>query len=399
MSQHRASSALIAHIMPLATDPRINRRLRAARQLGIRQVAFSFQRESFAGSTVEDAVLTSLGFVHHGRYLRRVLALGRALGVLLRHASSLRKASVIYAFGTDCMVLAVVASLVLRISRTPIVYEIADVRGVMLGSGVRARCMRLVERWGMRRVRQVVVTSTRYRDEYLVGMQRFPADRVQVVENKLFPPVPAPHAVAPWTGARPAVIGCFGLIRFQESWDALVALAKRYPDRLSVYIRGFPMGIHGFEEDIGACDNITFGGAYSSPDELAEIYGCVDVAWVVYGVGDDQQRKWMLPNRFFESIYYGVPQVANRGSLLSARIDELGIGYSVEVADPRSIDAFVAALTPESHGSMREQIQLLPADFALGMDDNLQLMRHVQDLHWSGSPPSSLGCRSTPTYS
>ena len=370
-----AAPRSVAYVMPLPSDPRINRRVRAGRELGWEQTVFSFDRDT-VGRAVEGTRLVRLGFVRHGHYGRRAGPLAGALRVLLRHRRLLRGARTLYAFGLDCLVLAVLARKLLRLDAA-VVYELADVRAAMLGDGAQGHALRRLERWALAHVDLAVVTTAGYRDEYLAGAQGFPAERIRVLENKLLPPVPAAAPRPAWKADRPLVIGCFGLIRFQESWDALVRLAEAHPQTVHVYVRGFPMGIRGFEDDVARCPNVEYGGAYVSPDDLASLYGRVDLNWLVYGVGNDRQRRWMLPNRFFEAIQYGVPQVVNRGGILAARVEELGVGFVVDVDDPASIAGLVEGLSPDRLGAVARRVAALPAGYGLDLGDTRRLLSEL----------------------
>src|SRR6185437_3834257 len=284
------------------------------------------------------ARIISLGQIAHGKYLKRIWRLAVALLTLLRHRGLFRDAEVIYAFGPDCLVLCVVASLLLSMRRRRIIYELADVRHVMLETSVKGMLLRWVERVALKSTELVVVTSEAYRDDYLSAMQHYPAMSTTVLENKLTPPLPAPLEVTLPPDRRMTIrIGWFGLLRFAESWELLVRIAEQYPDRISVYVRGYPISLPDFASRVQRVENLRYGGSYSSPGDLAQLYAEIDVSWVVYGVGTDRQRQWMLPNRFFEAIYYRVPIIAARGSLLAERVEELGIGWAVDVEKSEQI--------------------------------------------------------------
>lgn len=374
-TRDRSGAQPIVFVMPLPTDPRINRRVTAAISRRSPASVFTFHRDSFDGSRVPDGIpVVSLGRIEHGDYWRRLTRLPRALFTLLRNRHVLRDAEVLYAFGPDCFTLCVAASLLLRLRRQRLVYELADVRDIMLSSSVVGVVLRSVERMALRSASHVVVTSSGYRDEYFAEIQRFSNRAVSVVENKLMPPLPAPRSRQEPVRNQLLRIGWFGLLRHRESWELLVRVAKQLPDTVQVDVRGHPMHLPDLEERAAAMHNIRFSGPYSSPDDLAEMYASIDVSWVVYGVGDDKQRRWMLPNRLFESVYYGVPIIATQGSLLAERVEDLGIGWGVRLNDPESVVDFVAGLSQGKLQQARKRLRELPRDYAVGQQDNERLM-------------------------
>lgn len=378
-SRQSDAPIVIAFVMPVATDPRINRRVQAAASMGCRTTIFSFDRDYFDGSQPGDSArVISLGRIAHGKYLQRIRRLPTALLTLLQHRTVLWDADVIYAFGPDCFVLSVVASLLLPMKRRRIIYELADVRRIMLEASVKGMLLRWVERVALKSAEHVVITSEAYRDNYVCAMQHFPPQLTTVLENKLTPPLPAPIELPPHPSGRMTIrIGWFGLLRFAESWELLVRIAEEYPDRISVYVRGYPISLPDFAFRVQCVENIRYGGSYSSPGDLAQLYAEIDVSWVVYGVGTDRQRQWMLPNRFFEAIYYRVPIIAARGSLLAERVEELGIGWAVDVDKPEQLVASMAGITWEKIQQARARLSDLRRDYAIGSDENLELIRRL----------------------
>ena len=363
----------IAFIMPMTTDSRMNRRLQAVLRLGFEATVFAFERASYGGELPGDGVISlrQLGFIHHGRYLARLPKLVVAVGRLVAGRKELAKADVIYAFGPDCLAITVLALKIARLDRPFLVYEVADVRETLSAPTNVGAVLRMIERALLRRVDRVVVTSGKYRDAYYVKLQGRRAESISLVENKLFPPVPAPIGRPPWDGAHPPVLGYFGLLRFQEGWDSLMAIAGAGMPSVRVYVRGYQMGLTGFERGI-ARPNVEYGGSYVSPTDLAEIYARIDILWTVYDARLHRNLAWAMANRFYEALFYGVPIVACAGTYLAERVEETGVGWVVPDSSAEAAVAFMQRLTPGDVEAARARIRALPADFSIGERDLLE---------------------------
>ena len=362
----------IAFVMPMTTDSRMNRRLQAVLRLGFDTTVFAFERASYGGALPGDGAipLRRLGFIHHGRYLARLPKLIAAVARLVAGRSGL-KADVIYAFGPDCLAITVLALRIAGLSRPFVVYEVADVRETLSAPTRVGAVLRVIERWLLRRVDRVVVTSGKYRDAYYVKLQGRTAESISLLENKLFPPVPEPIPRTPWDGSHPPVLGYFGLLRFQEGWDSLMAIAASQTPPVRVYVRGYQMGLTGFEQGI-ARPNVEYGGSYVAPTDLAEIYARIDILWTVYDARLHRNLAWAMANRFYEALYYGVPIVACAGTYLAERVEETGVGWVVPDSSAEAAVEFMRQLTPDDVEGVRARIRALPPDFSIGERDLLE---------------------------
>ena len=378
---------MIAFVLPLTTDPRINRRLNATVQLGIEATVFAFERAYFhsdppAGGKVP---VIPLGRVRHGAYLRRLPTLLAAVFRLLRHRRTLRRARAIYVVGTDCLAVTRCALALGRVP-TPVIYEIADIRDALSRPDLVGAVLRWGERRLLARVERIVVTSVRFRDAYYAGMQGRDPDTVTVLENKLFPPVPERRERDAWDGRRPLAIGYFGLLRFQEGWDSLMALARRFPDRVRVYVRGHRMALSRFEEDL-ALPNVEYGGPYVSPDDLAELYGRVDALWIVYDAARRRNLAWADANRFYEAIHYRVPLVACDGTYVAERVRDHGIGWVIPHATAAAAEAWLESLTPERLAEARAACAAHPSGFSFGTKELLEFFGRLGGVAPPAAPP------------
>jgi glycosyltransferase involved in cell wall biosynthesis len=79
-------------------------------------------------------------------------------------------------------------------------------------------------------------------------------------------------------------------------------------------------------------DNIRYHGSYVYPDALPQIYSETDVSFVVYDNTDINVRL-ALPNKLYESAYFGIPMIVATETQLWTQAKEKGIGFAVRPGD------------------------------------------------------------------
>ncbi len=116
-------------------------------------------------------------------------------------------------------------------------------------------------------------------------------------------------------GQRPWVVGYFGLIRGEETFDLMTRLAKRLEGRVIFKFRGVLTTVDQarFDEALRRHPNIVYGGPYLPHQDLEEMYDEVDFAWALDLEHTDHNSRWLMPCRFYEAGYFGVPCLAVRG--------------------------------------------------------------------------------------
>ncbi len=364
-------SGQIVFLLPVSSQPRYHKRIQAFADCGYTARLFSFDRPYFKGKPGVSYV--SLGSLEHGRYLSRLWKLARAIRVLTAHRDVLRQASCLYAFGTDMALLAMAATFLLGLS-VPVVYELGDIRSLMVREGIVGKLARWMERLLLRGVKRVVVTSLAFRDEYLIRIQGIARENVFVLENKLYPPVPPRLKKQRWDKSRPLVIGLFGVLRCNRSWERLYELAKQEPGNIEVYIRGYQMSLHQFVERVEELENLRYEGEYVSPDDLADMYGRIDVCWIGNMGENTVNGRWAMPNRWYESLYYQVPVVVHVHSAMAPLIREKGCGWVVDFDSREDVFRFWSELTPETYEAAYERCCQIPETDVIGLDDHRELI-------------------------
>jgi succinoglycan biosynthesis protein ExoL len=120
---------------------------------------------------------------------------------------------------------------------------------------------------------------------------------------------------------------------------------------------------------------MVYGGPYVNPDDLAALYGAVDLVWALDFEHEDANSRWLMPCRFYEAGAFGVPCLAARGFQVGDRIDALGVGWTFEAPYEDAIARFFGKLDRADYGRVRANLARLPRATFIAGDDVAALCR------------------------
>lgn len=347
-------------------DPAIWRRVEMLRRGGATVRVAGFRRGQ--GALPEPA--TVLGRTANGRMVQRVRAVLAAWPRIARAVPPQDGPEVILARNLEMLAL---GARLARARKARLVYELLDIHGMMLGQGAVARALRRVEAALMRRAGLVVLSSPAFAARYLRshGQPDLPA---LLVENKPFARPDAPRADAPAPSGLedggPLVIGWFGMLRCRWSLEVLDQITRARPGRFRVVLRGRPAldVMEDFHAVIEANPDLSFLGPYDWPGDLPEIYGGVDVAWLIDRYQAGQNSDWLLPNRLYEGCLNGAVPVVLDGTEVAHRAAAWDCGVSVATPEAKAVAAALSALDPAGLARRRTAVAAIPRG-ALEMDE------------------------------
>lgn len=366
------------------TESTVIKRARSFQANGLAVVGFMFRRRKVNSGFVPPWPNVELGVTEDMSYGRRLASLVKALPTLLRHRARLRAGRAIYARNLDMCLLALAARL-LAGRRLPIVYEVLDVHRLMTRPGPAGAVLRWCERLLLRRVDLLVVSSPGYMENYFKPVQGYRGEWF-LLENKVFlkggrPPLPAAGTPRPADGRWR--IGWFGSLRCEDSLRLLVSIADRLPEQAEIVLYGgYPasLGRKGMEEAIAGRPNIRHGGEYRNPDDLAAIYGEVDLYWGLDFHEKGANSLWLLPNRLYEGGMCGVVAIAAEGTETGRRVAEEGLGFVVEAPYDEAVVRLLSGLTRERYEEMRRNVLAAPRSRFVETDDSQRLCARILDL-------------------
>jgi len=354
----------ILAVLPVLGQPRHAKRLDTLKSMGFNVRVAAFER-AFHSGRKPDCEVDVIGKAVQGSYIPRLFALLKAIPKM---RSSVAQADVVYAFGPDMALLAVLARLTLG-TRVPVFLEIGDIIPLQVANGVKGIACRALDRWLVRRCVCIVTTTPKFLSEYYRRWLGASVDGI-VIENKVetaFGERVRSQGLQKWRARSPEYpirIGYFGLLGCQWSLDVFAGLAERYPGRFEFVLAGYRWvgaDLEGFLQRTPGC--ATYLGEYKSPGDLPGLYNGVDVAWACYPPirQNDWNLRWARPNRFYESCLFQTPLVSRDGSCDAMDVSRLGIGAIVDRIDVgEAVDQLASMLTHDAIVGWRAAMTTVP---------------------------------------
>lgn len=364
-------------------DAAVRRRVAAFERDGFEVLGFAMNRER---ADRPAWVVADLGTTRDNAYLQRLVAIARGARRARAARSSLDGADLVVARNLDMLASAVIA-LGAAGRTTPLVYECLDIHRMMVREDALGRAVRALEARLLGRCAAVWVSSPAFEREYFAP--RHPAGpTVCLVENRMAarPADPAYRGVAPDGREGRLRIGWFGNLRCRRSLDLLDALGAAFPDRVEIVLRGYPaLGeIPDFEARVAAAPAIRYGGRYRAPDDLADLYGGVDVVWAGDFMDAGHNSAWLLPNRLYEGGWFGCVPIAPAAAETGRWIAAHGAGFVIEEPLEETLPALVASLLEDRSAIERARAALLALDEATFVEGEGDLATLV-DAAWANA--------------
>ncbi len=364
--------------LPVPSQPRYHKRIKAFENVGYNNLIFSFERDYFKGGK-SNVSYTSLGKIDHGKYVNRILKYFKAFTVVMAFKKEIKDSEIIYVFGLDLAIFVIIFTNLFKV-KSKIVYEVGDIRSIMIGRKIKNKVMRFLERKVISKVEFVTVTSPYFVEEYYSNIQKIKSSKCFVLENKLYDSSTKSVSRESLELTETLTIGLFGVIRCQQSWEILCKLAESFPSKIKIYIRGYILGISNFEEKISELANMNYEGEYTSPHDLADIYSKIDICWIANVSDNKLNTKLALPNRLYESLYYRVPMVAHVESGAAKRIAELEAGWVLDFYNIKHCIEKIMAINAQEY-SIKKRNTLVPKEKIIGNDDHSILINKLKVGH------------------
>jgi len=359
------------YLLPVVSHVRYHKRIRAMLNLGIDPVVFAFERNYYEGKPVPGGY-ESLGSIEHTHYFKRIMPILKALFKVRLKAQGV---DVIYAFGLDMLLLGWLACLGVQ-KPVKLVYEIGDIREIMLGTGLLSRFLRWFERFLLRRTELLIVTSEAFISCYFKEVQQLKSIRHLVIENKLDQNAGEPKNS--WENEVEGIlrIGYFGVLRCRRSWEILKKAVLKSNGRIQLYLRGITMSLVNLEKEANSLPGVEYAGPYAVPDHLPFMYGRVNMVWACYPYQEAPigNYLWARTNRFYESCSYKVPMFAQKDTEDGRVIDGLGLGLSIDMSNVDLAVERILSITEAEINRWQQNINRLAEDLYTLTNEHEQLL-------------------------
>lgn len=328
-----------------------------------------------------------LGETKDNAYGHRILSIINGANIAAEHAGLLRDCDMVYARNLDMLALAVRVCRRLKLT-IPLIYECLDVHHRLVGNALSARALRRLEALLLKRCALVVISSPRFDTEhfarYHAGNYRSFLVENRMIEGDAFSDRPTKDSPARAANG-PMRIGWFGNLRCRKSLDLLLGLAKRFPDEIELYLRGYPApGVfQDFEAEFATLPNVTFSGRYRAPMDLEGIYASVDLVWAGDWYEEGSNSIWLLPNRIYEGGYFATPALAPSGTQTAQWLTDHGGGILLDEPTHKTLEAKVTNILNDRTQVLeyREQLISLPREtFVEGPETTRAMIAAAQKL-------------------
>ncbi|MEQ3648284.1 glycosyl transferase [Hyphomonas sp.] len=356
-----------------AADAAVRRRVKSFTGDGMRVIGFMMRRRDVSPEWQN----VDLGMTRDGAFFHRIKQIFAGARKAAAQRDLLEQADVIYARNLDMLACAFLAKRHTGL-KTPVIYESLDVHRLLTRGDFVGRTFRGLERSLLKRTRALVVSSPGFLKNHFE--RHYSGDfTAYVVENRLSADSdfgPRPNIVEPSTAPadRKLVLGWVGMLRCQRSLDLLCELADAFPDSLEIRLHGIPARteIPVFEPEIDRRPNMTFFGKFRSPEDLADIYGSLDLVWAGDFMEAGYNSVWLLPNRIYEGGYYATPSIAPADTETAAWIQRNDCGFVISEPLEQSLANLVGRLLQERReitafsarlASLPEELFVQPAGF------------------------------------
>lgn len=374
----------IVLLVPDIADTITRNRVESFLEVGHSLKVMGFRRGRYNRSDPPGGPHIELGSTADAKYGQRLAAVVGALPTLFANRRLLRQADAVYSRNLDQLVLALFARIFLR-ARAPIFYEVLDIQPIFVGRGLSSRLIRFIERICLRSVRLLVVSSGGFHANYYQPVQNY-RGRWFLLENKL----PASAGALPrhhrrrapdrGQGSNRLVVGYFGLIRGEATLNLIERLAQRLRDRVVFRFAGIVTSVDPdyFRRVVADNENIVYDGEYQNPADLPRLYDSIDFAWALDLENVEGNSRWLMPCRFYEAGYFGVPCLTARDFEIGRAVEEAACGWSFEAPYEDALVEFFRTLTAEAYGSKRGRLtKMSESDFvtAKGADGLARIMR------------------------
>jgi succinoglycan biosynthesis protein ExoL len=348
-----------------AGDAAVRRRVQGFRDDGLDIVGFMMRRRDDVRTDWDNI---DLGKTSDGAYAQRVRSIFAGATLAAANRDRLAQCDVIYARNLDMLATAFLAKRKTGL-KTPVVYESLDVHRLLTRNDPIGFVFRRIEGMLLKRCRRLVVSSPGFLENYFEKRHRGQY-KATLVENRLaagayYGPRPPRH-VSPPTTVMPLRIGWFGVLRCKRSMELLLNVARRFPAQVVIEMHGMPAltEIPDFEAKAKSLPNVHFHGRYKAPEDLARIYGGVDVVWAGDFMEAGYNSVWLLPNRLYEGGYYAVPPIAPAGTQTAKWAFARNVGWDAPEDLAETLPALIERLIHDRAGiaKKRDALLALPND-------------------------------------
>jgi hypothetical protein len=352
----------VAYLVHDLTDAAVQRRIRMLQLAGAEVSLAGFRRGAVPAAPLTIPSL-DLGQTADARLVSRAASVARMFTQISGLKGTIAGAEIVIARNLEMLAIASRA----RSRFAPdasLVYECLDIHRLLLAKGPAGKFLRALESMLWRDVDTLVTSSAAFVEHYF-SRRRFPG-AIEIVENKVIEekiadgsasgPKELRHGSPPWK------IGFFGMLRCAKSLRILKDLARKADGKIEVILRGkfSPAVFPNIEAELKDAPHVRFLGPYKGEAELEYIYREVHFAWAIDFYEESQNSSWLLPNRLYESSYFGAVPIALAHVATGQWLKRQGAGVLLRERLEDGLHKFFAGLDSAAYERLARQVHRIP---------------------------------------
>ncbi len=337
----------IVFLLGSLQSQRCIKRIRPFVERGVDVVVYAFNRSTeICNSEIGFPVEIIGSFSNDLSYAKRLPIL---MSAFRKVAAS--HADLYYLFGLDL-------ALMFRLfcHGRPYVYEESDLVHTYLPNALLSRIMGVLDKRLIRKSRLTILTSEGFL-HYHFGEEK--PKNVHVIPNRLSASVSDSPTVEKKRHER-LRMAFVGKIRFKTIFSFADIFCRRFPQHEFHFY-----GLFSSEQDrllfepLKSLPNCFFHGPYKTPRDLPAIYAGLD--WVLAAYDTDYENvRYAEPNKLYEAIYFETPIIVSKGTFLAERVEQWGVGLTVDASDETQVVALVNGLSDELTQEKIDRIRAIP---------------------------------------
>ncbi len=364
-------------IMPRLSNPVILTRIDMLRCAGWQVEVMSFRRDLLNGKR-PDWPVTILGSIRNESYLGRLPTLLLATSKI---RAAMRRSQLVYAYGLDLALAALIAGLGLA---KPIVIDVLDIKEIQTAPGLKGRLLRAIDRIVIARTRLLVLSSTEYH-HYFRGWLKMHTPSL-VIENKIETsrdagdPSQASQAErGPPLLDRPLVIGWFALLRDPWSLEFLECLMELAPEKFEILLAGTVLPkLTDFTSFLERNPDVQYRGSFRHPDDMPELYQNIDMMLTCYPTVIPE--SWSRSCRYYESCFFQKPVIVRAGTGDAVEVAKHRIGVVLHESSPEAAAREFIAITTADWLRWQANMAALPPHNYMFTDEVHRLSDTLKDI-------------------
>lgn len=369
----------ITFILPVTSQPRYWKRINSLEKLGCNSKVLAFEREYIPASKNNKNYII-IGKLEKRKYYKRILPFIKVFTIIRNY---IKHTDIIYVFGLDLLFLVWVARLFIK-KKNKIVYEVGDIRSVLIGDSIHSFFLRWLERFLMKYIGLLVVTSEAYVTEYFIKIQGIKNIKYQVIENKIVAEdvnklLFRKHIKK----TNVLTIGYFGLFNCKRTLEILKNVAIQGGRKIEIHIRGVNMTAKDLIKDIKGIPNIKYYGSYKAPDDLSQIYGMIDIVWACYHpLSENKLGNWMWArtNRFYEACFFNIPMITQRNTEDCKIVEKFQIGLCLDLSNIQKAVEQLLSINNDQFIKWEHKIKNIPEDIYIYKFEHILLYKRLIEL-------------------